>query len=478
MSSETFDTIIIGSGAGGAAAAYHLTLAGQRVLLLEKGPRLERSPRTLDPELVVQQGHFKSAEAWQDGQGRRIVPEEYFNLGGKTKWYGAALLRFADHEMLGDAAFDCSPWPVSAHEFAPYYAQAERLLGVRQFPCEADLARIIAGLSRRPGWNAQPLPMGLAAEIADDAQEASHFDGFASARGLKADAEVALLDRLRDRPNLTIATGQTVVDLIAANGDARCVQGVRVADGTVYRADHVLLAAGALHSPRLLAHYLDTNGLANLPARAQVGRNLKLHLLTAMLALSTSRKHDRLRKTMVLLNDTLPHSSVQPLGFDSDLLASLVPKPVPRVLARLIGTHAYGFFLQTEDGSHPDNRVASATDGTPILDYDPRRSPVALREHERLIHCLRRDLLRAGHVSFVQRIGVTGTAHACGTLRAGDDASSSVVDAEGRVHGLRGLWVVDGSVLPRSSRVNPSLSIFAWALRVAARLLEQRRLAA
>jgi choline dehydrogenase-like flavoprotein len=31
---------------------------------------------------------------------------------------------------------------------------------------------------------------------------------------------------------------------------------------------------------------------------------------------------------------------------------------------------------------------------------------------------------------------------------------------------LNGLYVVDGSVLPRSSRVNPSLSIYAWALRV------------
>jgi len=47
-----------------------------------------------------------------------------------------------------------------------------------------------------------------------------------------------------------------------------------------------------------------------------------------------------------------------------------------------------------------------------------------------------------------------------------------VVDPDGAVYGIAGLYVVDGSVLPRSSRVNPSLSIYAWGLRVADRLLQ------
>jgi choline dehydrogenase-like flavoprotein len=67
-------------------------------------------------------------------------------------------------------------------------------------------------------------------------------------------------------------------------------------------------------------------------------------------------------------------------------------------------------------------------------------------------------------------MGLTGTAHASGTLVAGADASTSVVDEAGKVHGLASLYVVDGSVLPRSSRVNPSLTIYAWSLRVADRL--------
>ena len=49
------------------------------------------------------------------------------------------------------------------------------------------------------------------------------------------------------------------------------------------------------------------------------------------------------------------------------------------------------------------------------------------------------------------------------------------VDAEGKVHGLDNLYVVDGSVLPRSSRANPSLTIYAWALRVTERLQQRER---
>ena len=38
---------------------------------------------------------------------------------------------------------------------------------------------------------------------------------------------------------------------------------------------------------------------------------------------------------------------------------------------------------------------------------------------------------------------------------------------------MDGLYVVDGSILPRSSRVNPALTIYAWALRVADSLAPQ-----
>lgn len=469
-----FDAIIVGSGAGGAAAAHRLVRAGLKVLLLDRGGELPLDSSTLDVDAVVHEGRFKAHEAWRDGQGRRFEPEEYFNVGGKTRWYGAALLRYGSHEFEADEPYQCRPWPIAVDELQPYYEAAEQRLRVRTFDIEPGLRRILDRLAiARRGWQPSPLPMGLSPSILANEQEARHFDGFASPTGLKGDALTGFLQPLGSAPNFTLRTGDAVVDLIAAPGRANRIVGVRTAAGREYFADTVLLAAGALHTPRIVQRYLTRSGLEHtLPCARNVGRNLKLHLLTAVVAIGFARQDDWLRKTTLLTHPDLPHSSIQPLGFDGELIAGLIPRIVPRPLARRLGAHAYGFFLQTEDGSHPDNLVAwRGHDDLPVLDYDDRRVAPGRREHAALVRRFRNDLARIGLVAFSKRIGLAGTAHACGTMIAGHDPADSVVDADGRVHGMEGLYVVDGSVLPRSSRVNPSLSIYGWGLRVADRMV-------
>lgn len=475
MNSPMYDAIVIGSGAGGAAAAYRLATAGLRIVLVEKGAALPRDASTLDFDEVVHKSSFKSKEVWRDGAGRSFAPEEHFNLGGKTKWYGAALLRFGRHEFEADREHQCLAWPFGYDEIAPYYDEAEQLLGVRTFDTEPDLARILMRMqARSTGWRTEPMQMGLHASIRDNPLEASRFDGFASVADLKSDAETAFLSRLRQRDKVTILTGAPVAELVGSSADPLRISGVRLDDGRTLHAKAIVLAAGALHSPRLLQRYLQRlQGGAHLPIANVAGRNLKLHLLTAVVALAGSRKSDLIRKTTLLLNDTLPHSSIQPLGFDGELIGTLIPGLVPRLLARELGQRAYGFFLQTEDGSHAANRVIDAgrrRDDISTLDYDAQRSAPALAEHLKLIAQFRLALARAGMLAFSARIGLAGTAHACGTLVTGTDPLQSAVDPSGRVHGLEALYVADGSVLPRSSRVNPSLTIYAWALRLADQL--------
>lgn len=164
---------------------------------------------------------------------------------------------------------------------------------------------------------------------------------------------------------------------------------------------------------------------------------------------------------------------MQPLGWmDGELLTPELPRLVPPWLANFIGKRVYGFLLQTEGGSHADNGVIAEVNGSalPRLDYDQARLPAALAEHKQLVSMLKKQLLTLGYIGLTKPIPLEGSAHACGTLVAGNDPASSVVDAQGKVHGLDNLYVVDGSVLQRSSRVNSALTIYAWALRVASLL--------
>jgi choline dehydrogenase-like flavoprotein len=67
------------------------------------------------------------------------------------------------------------------------------------------------------------------------------------------------------------------------------------------------------------------------------------------------------------------------------------------------------------------------------------------------------------------RYGAYG-GHHIGTARMGDDPRSSVVDRDCRVHGLDNLFVASAACFPTSSQANPTLTVVALALRLAARL--------
>ena len=106
------------------------------------------------------------------------------------------------------------------------------------------------------------------------------------------------------------------------------------------------------------------------------------------------------------------------------------------------------------------------------MDYILDRIPQSVKEHRALIDTWLERLLAAGLVGFEKYMGMGGTAHALGSMVTGHDPQQSVVDPRGKVHGMENLYVGDGSALPRASRVNPSLTIYAWGLRLGAHLAE------
>ena len=470
MSAERYDVIIVGSGAGGSAAAYRLTQSGKRVLLLEKGDHLPRDGTTLDVKTVFAEGQFKNKLEWSDGKGGAFVPGEYYNVGGKTKWYGAALLRMAPHEFRADPEFQLRGWPIDYEDLQPYYEMAEQLLHVNRFDHEPELTELIEKICKADeGWEPQSLPLGLKKEILDDPDEAKHFDGFASACGYKSDAEWNLLTPILAASTFTLVTNAEVTNLLTDPDNPLVVCGVRCQNGHSYFADKVVLAAGAMSTPRILQrHLIDNEVAAALPGAGNVGAYFKIHINSALLAFSPFRQHDVLRKTAIFFNKRFPHSTVQCLGWmDGEILGSQLPSAVPKFVARAAGERAVGFFVTTEDGSHADNRIRiSGPDDRPTMDYDLDRIPASTAEHDAVVKAFSHSLSHANLLGVDRHMGLAGTAHALGSTVAGKHAQNSVVDGYGKVHDMENLYVADGGILPRSSRVNPALTIYAWGLRL------------
>jgi choline dehydrogenase-like flavoprotein len=478
MTNEAYDAVIIGSGAGGAAVAYNLVKAGKHVLVLEKGDFLPRDCSTLDVKTVFKEGKFKNHDQWVDNQNRTFVPGEYYNVGGKTKWYGAALMRFAPHEFEADEDFQCLAWPIRYADIEPYYRQAEDLLQVKHFDNEPELQMLIERIvSGDSAWRFEPLPLGLKKEILQDKHEAKHFDGFASMSGYKFDAEVGMINRIADDPKFKLLPNKNVIGFLHNERSPEKITGVKCVDGSSFSGKVVVLAAGAMTSPRLLQDYLEQTGLEQkLPSSPVVGANFKFHINSALLAFSPFTHHDILRKTAIFFNDKFPHTTVQCLGWvDGEIMASQLPAAVPKFVANAMGRRAYGFFVTTEDGSSPQNRIISCGGhgGLPVMDYDVSRIQRSQTEHQAVLQAFEARLLRAGLVGVSKYMGLAGTAHALGSMVAGTNPETSVVAADGQVHGMTNLYVGDGSVLPRASRVNPALTIFAWGLRLGHHLGER-----
>jgi choline dehydrogenase-like flavoprotein len=131
-STEHYDVVIIGSGAGGGTLAHALAESGKRILLLERGDFLPREMDNWDPDPVFIQGKYISKDTWYDADGKPFQPQVHYNVGGATKLYGAALYRLRPQDFGALRHVDgVSPaWPLGYDDFEPWYTKAEWLYHV------------------------------------------------------------------------------------------------------------------------------------------------------------------------------------------------------------------------------------------------------------------------------------------------------------------------------------------------------------
>ena len=99
MTTEHYDVIIIGTGAGGGTLAHKLAPSGKRILLLERGGYLPREPENWDSREIFQKDRYLSDEVWYDKDGEAFKPHQQYFVGGNTKFYGAILFRLRERDF-------------------------------------------------------------------------------------------------------------------------------------------------------------------------------------------------------------------------------------------------------------------------------------------------------------------------------------------------------------------------------------------
>ena len=96
---DSYDVIIIGTGAGGGTLARHLAPSGKRILLLERGDWLPREPSNWSAHDVFVDNRYVSEDTWYDEKDKAFQPQIHYFVGGATKLYGAALYRLRKEDF-------------------------------------------------------------------------------------------------------------------------------------------------------------------------------------------------------------------------------------------------------------------------------------------------------------------------------------------------------------------------------------------
>ena len=535
--SQRYDIIIIGTGAGGGTLAYRLASTGKKILVLERGDFLPREKENWDAKEVFQKERYHTQERWYDKDGKAFRPQTGYWVGGNTKVYGAALLRFRERDFDQVIHKDgISPaWDLKYQDFESYYTQAEVLYDVHgkrgedpteppstsdyAYPPvghEPDMQEISDGICNL-GYYPFHLPLGLKLNEVNRALSpcirCNTFDGYPCLVGAKADAEInAIRPAQASYSNVTLLTNAKVLKLHTSES-GREVTSVEVeiahhpesakhgappmtgaptqTEVQHFSAEIVVVACGAINSAALLlrsANDQHPNGLAN--SSDQVGRNFMKHHAIALVALGTKPNRAIFQKT-IAVNDfywgepdfPYPMGMIQNSG---NVLADMMPAEAPPLLApymkfvpefglQLAAERSVGWWLQTEDLPDPNNRVRIVGDQL-HLDYTANNQESADRLVHRWTSVLKSADSETKHVVGLfprTHVPLSAVAHQCGTCRFGSDPATSVLDLNCRTHDVDNLYVVDGSFFPSNSGVNPTLTVIANALRVGDHLAER-----
>jgi len=531
MAELSVDYVVVGGGSAGCVVTQRLVQAGHSVLLLEAGPSDDtlyvRMPATFVRVIGTERTWMYETEPQAAAAGRRMTVPQGRTLGGGSSVNAMVYIRGTARDYDEWAAQGCTGWGWS--DVLPVFKRAERnqrlsepLHGVAG-PLAVSDTRYRHPLSLAFVRAAQEIGLAYNHDFNGAEQRGVGFYQTTTRDGERGSTAATYLAQVRGNARLQVVTGAQVQRVLMQNGEATGVA-YRVGtapEATVLARREVILAAGALASPKLLmlsgigpGAALQAHGIAVQRDLPGVGENFQDHLEVPV--------YGRAREPISLLGQdrglrALAHGA-QWLAFRTGLLSSNVVECGGfvdtdasgradvqfHVLPTLVGDvgrdapAGHGLtinpcFLQPR--SRGSVRLRSADPAAPIVfdggylreqaDVDTLvrgvrlarrilRAPSLQALVSEEIAPSRDEQLPAAALEAHVRAFAKTVYHPSCTCRMGSD-DGAVVDPQLRVRGAGRLRVCDASVMPTIPRGNTNAPTIMIAERCADFLLADAR---
>ena len=483
--------VVLGTGPAGAAAAWALHRAGVAVTVLDAGARGSDRGLTVRGLGLTLFRTRRDLPALPAGAGGKAAPVWYSELsaGGLSNHWTCAVPRFAPGDFDDGARLgEQHRWPVSYAELTRHYADMERLLrisgsavGGPTQPAGEVADRV--ELSR--DWQAlAPLASALGSTILALPLSCSGGSEVV-ASGTVFNSYSRMIAPLGESDRFRVRFGARALRLEWSGGERRVTRVIYRDAATgkeeAIEATAVVVAAGALHSTRLLLESTSSgfpSGLGN--SQGVLGRWLHDHPL--------GKVEFQLQRGLsvhppVLLTRT-PYADAAPLRASQSVLwggtkvraqtwTGLTPDRSRRIGFSIFGTVP------------PEERYAmklcpgklDAEGGTAFelsLDFDP----ATIQTLESARDGLQNLLDAAGYQPAVTswKVEPVGTSvHYGGTVRMHASPKYGMLDGWNRLHAVPNVLVVDSSAFTTGPEKNPTLTAMALAARACERLAEDLR---
>jgi choline dehydrogenase-like flavoprotein len=483
------DVCVVGSGAGGAVAACELAEAGRSVVLVEDGPYL-RSSEFVQREEVMYPRLYREGGTKATADYTALVSQGRCVGGSTVPGFclcirpPSALLSYWGRQL---------GMPGLEHEaLHPYFRKVEKRVSAHRVLPEqvnGNGAKLQDGSSKLGYRGYLPLHNRVDCLLTGYCALGCTYDR-------KTDALTTYVPAASKAGALIVPDCQ-VRQVMTQNGKAAGVTGVfgRTKTGRPYglkvKADVVVLAAGAINSPRIWRE-------SRLPDAAdEVGRNLRLQPQVVVAALYPEPVEAwkgipqgyvvdefltvgaRNAGSGYLLVPSFAHpvaaASMLP-GYGAEHRELMTLYPRLGAIAVLLHDHTRGRLELEESGPPSVSYRLGGSDEDQLLDALEKAAEISFAAGAEKVFLPYNDVVTIAKRGAYQPIRDRGirvndplflSYQPQGTLRMGTDRRKSVVDPNGEAHGVRNLFVCDASVFPTSVAVPAQLTVMALATRAA-----------